>query len=231
MRTFIRLSLTFWLLGLLGFLMAAAVAAVELEGSLALLNRKGTKPARGVDLRDAVIWWEPAEKKAIQPIEGGAEMAMIKKQFDPRVVIVTPGTAVHFPNGDPILHNVFSVSGDNGFDLGLYRKGPGKSYTFEEEGVVRVFCNVHHAMVGYVLVLGTPHRVRPGKDGRFVLSDLAEGEGDLVVWHERGEDPMRMKLTLPHEDEVELSLEMSRARVPTHLNKAGRNYARASDAY
>jgi plastocyanin len=178
-----------------------------------------------------VVWWESAEKSPAQPIEGGAEMAMIKKEFDPRVLIVTPGTAVRFPNVDPILHNVFSVSGDNSFDLGLYRKGPGESYTFGEEGVVRVFCNVHHSMVGYVLVLGTEHPVRPDKDGRFDLSDLAEGEGDLVVWHERAEEPVRVKLTLPHEGEVDLSLKMSRARVPTHLNKVGRNYARPSDDY
>ena len=34
------------------------------------------------------------------------------------------------PNEDPISHNLFSVSPANTFDLGLYRKGSGKTQKF-----------------------------------------------------------------------------------------------------
>lgn len=216
---------------LLAMLLAAMAPAAELEGSLQLLNRKGTKSARGVDPREAVIWWEPAEKVVVEPLEDGAEMAMVDKEFDPRVLIVTRGSQVRFPNNDPILHNVFSVSGENSFDLGLYRKGPGEAYLFEEEGVVRVFCNVHHSMVGYVLVLGTPFVARPDEQGKFALAELPDGTGHLVVWHERGEEPMSMALDLPEDKSVQLSLKMTRARIPKHLNKVGRDYPRSSDDY
>ncbi len=228
MRDFIRISVT---LGVLGSLLAGLAPAAEIRGSLELLNRKGTRPARGVDPRDAVIWWEPDEKEEVDPIEGGAVMVTAEKEFEPRVLVITRGTTVRFPNSDPILHNVFSVSGDNRFDLGLYRKGPGKSFVFEYDGVVRVFCNVHHSMVAYVVVLDTPHFVRADKQGRFLLPELAEGSGNLVVWHERSKTPLRQELSLPYDGALEVSLNMTRARVPKHLNKAGRSYARLSDDY
>ena len=44
------------------------------------------------------------------------------KEFRPRVVAVAAGGTVDFPNEDPIFHNVFSVSGENRFDLDLYKK-------------------------------------------------------------------------------------------------------------
>ena len=33
------------------------------------------------------------------------------KEFRPRVLAIPRGSKVRFPNSDPILHNVFSVSG------------------------------------------------------------------------------------------------------------------------
>lgn len=46
------------------------------------------------------------------------------------------GAEVVFPNQDPILHNVFSLTPDNDFDLGLYGRGEGRSVTFSTTGLV-----------------------------------------------------------------------------------------------
>ena len=73
--------------------------------------------------------------------------------------------------------------------------------------------------------------MRPDEEGHFALRDLAEGPGHLVVWHERGEEPMRQPITLPSETPIDVSLKMTRARVPTHLNKTGGDYPRPSDDY
>ena len=44
------------------------------------------------------------------------------KEFTPHVVVVPVGGTVEFPNEDPIFHNAFSVSGENRFDLDLYKR-------------------------------------------------------------------------------------------------------------
>jgi hypothetical protein len=146
-----------------------------------------------------------------------------QKQFLPRVLVVPRGARVRFPNQDPILHNVFSVSPGNPFDLGLYREGPGKEQKLDKPGLVRVFCNVHHSMVAYILVLDTPYYAQPGPDGAFTLTGLPKGPGRLTVWHEQA-DPWTIDLTLPKPGPVAARVEVVRPRIPPHLNKTGQSY-------
>jgi hypothetical protein len=157
-------------------------------------------------------------------------MTTHRKRFDPRVLVVPVGSIVRFPNRDPILHNVFSISGGNAFDLGLIGGGEGGSARFVEAGVVRVFCNVHHRMVGYVVVVDTPFSTAPAPDGAFRLSGLPAGPGELVVWHERGE-PLRQRVDPASGPPPALRLELTRPLVPVHLNKLGRPYDPARDRY
>jgi hypothetical protein len=94
---------------------------------------------------------------------------------------------------------------------------------FDAAGLVRVFCNVHHAMAAYVLVLDTPYFAAPGPSGEFSLDGLPEGAGTLHVWHARSE-PWSANLTLPATGPVTVPLAITRRRVPPHFDKSGRPY-------
>lgn len=206
---------------------AAAAPAAVLEGHIRL-NGGGKDVA--AEMAGAVVYFEPSTpvETTVPPVP--FEVATVRKAFSPRVLAVPPGSSVRFPNQDPILHNVFSLSGENRFDLGLYRAGEGKSTTFEHPGVVRIFCNVHHDMVAYVLVVDTPHVARPDGDGRFRLDDLPAGPGTLTVWHERAEEWTR-SVAVPLDAPQLVELTLSKARVPQHRNKLGRPYARRARRY
>ena len=132
-----------------------------------------------------MVYFRPAAPVPVAAAKQPVEMITLRKQFSPRILPVTVGTEVRFPNQDPILHNAFSTSKDNGFDIGLYGQGEGKAQRFDHAGYVRVYCNVHHSMVGHILVLDTPFFGRPDAQGRFRLKDLPAGKGDLVVWLDR----------------------------------------------
>jgi len=173
---------------------------------------------------EVVVWFEP-DRPAGEPAPRQEEMITQRKRFLPRVMVVPTGSTVSFPNRDPILHNVFSVSGENRFDLGLMPRGEGGSHTFGEAGVVRVFCNVHHDMVAYVVVVDTAHFGSPTRDGRFRLSDVPDGPGTLSVWHERGQ-VVHMRVD-PAGPPVDLRVEATRPLVPSHLDKTGRPYSRS----
>jgi plastocyanin len=219
-----------------------------LAGTVELLAHGGRRPARGEAVDEAIVWFEPLwtdpEVRA-----GEAVVETVDKSFVPRVLAVTVGSAVRFSNRVPILHNVFSVSRGNAFDLGLLEQGPGEEVTFERSGVVRVFCNVHHDMVAYLLVLETPWFAHPDERGRFVLRGLPPGPGTLHVWHERA-DPAQVPVTVETASGagsaagsatavspglppggVEIRLEISKPRIPPHLNKFGRRYGRSRDRY
>ncbi len=112
-------------------------------------------------------------------------MKSASKRFQPRVVAVPKNTTVEFPNADPIYHNVFSVSGANRFDLGLYRSGASKPKTFEEAGLVRVYCNIHPQMVGLRDGRGLGLRGRDAAERRRSrFPNVPAGARVLKVWHE-----------------------------------------------
>ncbi len=205
-------------------LLVAAAAAPARGWELAGTARLVASAEEGVaaaEVTEAVIYFTPTGGAA-GATATSAEIVMERKQFAPRVVVAGPGSTVRFPNQDPILHNVFSVSGGNAFDLGLYRRGEGRSTTVAEPGLVQVFCNVHHEMVAYVLVVATPHVTRPAADGSFVLGGL-EGPGSLTVWHERGE-ALTVEVA-PGRPPLGLELPLTKPQVPRHQNKEGRPYA------
>jgi plastocyanin len=201
------------------------VAGDEISGRVELLARGGRGPARESDVSQAVVYFEPAGNTPPRRSEAPFEMVTRHKEFLPRVLVVPRGARVRFPNQDPILHNVFSVSPGNAFDLGLYRQGPGKEMKLGRPGLVRVFCNVHHSMVAYILVLDTPYYTQPGPDGQFILSGLPRGPGRLTVWHEQA-DPWTVDLTLPRSQPIAARVEVVRPRIPPHLNKTGHSYFR-----
>lgn len=205
--------------------LAGTAAADDLTGRIELLARGGKGPAKGSDVRLAVVYFEPAAGRGVRPPAQPFDMTTRKKEFLPRVLAVPRGSRVRFPNDDPILHNVFSVSGDNKFDLGLYGKGAGKEKRFDAPGVVRIYCNVHQNMAAYVLVLDTPHAASPERDGSFTLTGLPKGRGRLTVWHEQTE-PLSLDVTVPAPVPVVLRPEVVRPQLTPHLNKLGKPYSR-----
>jgi plastocyanin len=200
----------------------------EIRGRVQLLAKGGKGPAKGSDVRQAVVYFEPAGPQSVRSSDTPFEMVTKSKAFAPRVLVVPKGSRVRFPNQDPILHNVFSVSSPNQFDMGLYKKGPGKEKRFEEPGLVRVFCNVHHEMVAYVLVLDTPYYVSPDAQGEFVLTGLPRGPGKLTVWHEQA-DPWTVEIDPSGKPAgpVMARVEIVRPLIPAHLNKLGQSYFRS----
>lgn len=203
--------------------------AAQVTGTVSFVDRDGKNASAKIDPRHTVVYFEPANPpgKAPSPAKvtaGTAEMVTRGKEFVPTVLPVTRGTTVRFPNFDPILHNVFSVSGSNRFDLGLYSKGAGKPYVFKNPGVARIFCNVHHAMVGYVLVLDTVYFTTASASGAFSLPALPEVVGKLTVWHPQI-DPLIVEVR-PGAPLPQLRVTVTKERVPSHLNKSGKEYSR-----
>ena len=117
---------------------------------------------------------EPRQRRRPRAAKG-ADEELPQKRFDPRVVAVRKNATVEFPNADPIYHNVFSVSGANRFDLGLYRSGASKSKKFDEPGLVRVYCNIHPQMVGFVMVVDSDFVAVTGPDGAFRFESVPPG--------------------------------------------------------
>ena len=229
-RIFVRAGVRSLVLAALLALCPEILRADDLHGHLQLLAKGGKEPARGSDVRQAVVYFEPASPQPLKAPEKPFEMVTRRKEVEPRLLVIPRGAKVRFPNEDPILHNVFSVSAPNQFALGLSQHGAGKEKRFEQPGLVRVYCNVHHDMVAYILVLDTPFHAVPDANGEFALLGLPRGPGKLTVWHEQA-DPWTMSVDLPQKGPLTVGLQIVRPLIPSHLNKAGKSYFRSGDRY
>jgi hypothetical protein len=154
-----------------------------------------------------------------------AQMAQTGKRFEPKVLAVAKNATVEFPNTDPVYHNVFSVSGSNRFDLGLYRSGATKSKKFEDAGVVRVYCNIHPQMVGFVLVVDSDYVAVTGPDGTFRFDNLPPGNYTLKVWSEEsGESAQPVSVGAAPGAPVAVRLDATGFKAEPHKNKYGKDY-------
>jgi plastocyanin len=160
------------------------------------------------DVRRGLVYLDTAPRGAFdEPEPTRAVMDQRNETFVPRLIAVTTGSVVDFPNSDRTYHNVFSLSRARRFDLGRYASGRSKSVRFDRPGVVRVFCDIHSHMSAFVVVFNHPFfRVTDG-DGRYRLDAVPAGTYTVVGWYE-GEARVQRSVTVPAGGTVELDLEV-----------------------
>jgi len=191
------------------------------EGRVVLV-RSGTALT---DASNAVVWIEAAHAAGGSAPAAGL-MKSEQKKFSPRVLVVRRSATVQFPNADSIYHNAFSVSGQNRFDLGLYRSGASREKKFEEPGLVRVYCNIHPQMVGFVMVVDSDFGAVTGSDGAFRFDEVPAGSHTVRVWHEEAGESQAAPVTV-HSGPgapVILRLDVTSFRPIPHKNKYGKDY-------
>src|SRR5947209_16732180 len=149
-------------------LAAAPLAAGTVSGKITFITKRGQNPVAS----ETLVWLEPAGGKNMKRPPATYQMITRGKALIPHVLAIPVGSTVEFPNDDPISHNLFSLSTNNTFDLGLYRRGSGKSHKFDIPGVVNVYCNVHPSMSAVIQVMATPYYTFADAAGNYALVDI-----------------------------------------------------------
>lgn len=163
---------------------AAVVGAIVLAGpARAGSLQVQVQDKTGKPLPNAVVFLESAEAKAAAKPLKGIEVAQVAKQFTPTVTVVTPGTAVLFPNQDTVRHHVYSFSPIKTFELKLYAGVPANPVVFDKVGVAVLGCNIHDNMVAWVLVVDTPYFGQTDAQGKLNLDNMPNGNYKLRTWH------------------------------------------------
>lgn len=139
--------------------------------------------AAGRALPEAVVLLEPVSGKvAVRPMPE-VQIAQEKRQFVPRVTLITVGTPVSFPNFDTVRHHVYSFSKAKTFEIKLYAGVPGRPEVFDKPGIAVLGCNIHDRMAAWVVVADTPWHAMSGADGLARIADAPPGAYQLSVWH------------------------------------------------
>ena len=138
----------------------------------------------GLPVRDAVVELY-ASKPPASMIRFPWKMGMAQKdqQFTPGTLIVARGSTVAFPNLDNVRHSIYSFSKPARFEIELYGRDQTRTHTFTVTGSVKLGCNIHDQMRGYIRVTETPFAGKTDHNGYVTLNGMTSGAARLTVWH------------------------------------------------
>jgi plastocyanin len=189
-----------------GLVRLVAAASPPIQSGAYPSRRVSAAPVASPEIAHVVVF--PKNPPAGRPPSvTHARMVQQDESFSPKVIAITRGSTVMFPNDDPFFHNVFSLSPGASFDLGRYRRGESRSRTFTRPGLVKVYCHLHSHMAASILVFDHPYFVIPSPDGSFALGNLPAGAYELAAWHERiGESVQTVRVEGGRTARVEFTL-------------------------
>jgi plastocyanin len=132
----------------------------------------------------AVIVLEPKTPRAFAPQAEKPVMDQVGLTFGPELLVVRTGEPVEFRNNDDTLHNVnvkneetreqaFNVAIPSG---GLY------AFTFAQDGVYNVTCDIHPEMMAWVVAAPSPFATQTKADGSFSFDDVPAGPYVVVAY-------------------------------------------------
>jgi plastocyanin len=131
----------------------------------------------------------------------------VECRFEPEVQVIREGR-LDVINKDPVLHNTHGYYGKRtAFNLALPNEGQTIPVDLPREGTVRVDCDAHGWMEGWVYVVDNPYYAVTGPDGKFKITDVPPGEYKLVaVQHYTGPMEMPVKVTASQPTNLEIEL-------------------------
>jgi plastocyanin len=105
--------------------------------------------------------------------------------FKPHVAFVPMGAELAILNSDGILHNIHTYSEKNPA-INIAQPGFKKRLvqTFTQPEVIRVACDVHNWMGGYIVVVDHPYYSITDAEGNFELTNVPAGTYTVQYWQE-----------------------------------------------
>lgn len=139
-----------------------------------------------------------------------AEATVVNERcsFAPRVQVMRPDAIVKTTSKDAVLHTTQAQS-ENGrtiFNVALPVPGITISKPIGPAGTVRLGCNTHPWMRGWVIVTEFASAIS-GADGRFTIANVPPGTYELRVWHEVLKGAPR-KITVTAGKQTEINFEL-----------------------
>ncbi|MFQ5527575.1 MAG: hypothetical protein ACE5GX_15095 [Thermoanaerobaculia bacterium] len=180
-----------------GVLAGTIVGKTTLEGDYQIAGRETMdadaliKAKRSVVVSDrgglanVVVSVENVKGSHVAPSEP-AELNQKEKTFVPHVLPVVKGQPVEFVNSDLILHNIHAFDGETTiFNTAMPFQGQRMPVNLEsDDDVVKVTCDVHKNMQGWVLLRDNPFFGVSKETGLFSIEDVPAGTYSLRAWHE-----------------------------------------------
>lgn len=133
----------------------------------------------------------------------------VKCQFQPQVQVVPMGD-VEVVNSDPVLHNTKAFYGRrSAFNVALPNQGQRIKAELPRPGEVRLECDAHGWMQGWVYVADSPYYAVTPQDGTFTMTDVPPGDYTLVAF-QGYTGPSETSVTVKPKETAQVSFELKK---------------------
>jgi plastocyanin len=190
---------------------AAAVSTVQNTGTLTgvVTTKAAGLPSARATIDQNVCGNEVADETIVRDAAGQVANAVItlagvkssnnapaagvlneKCRFSPHVQIVRPNATITTSSTDPMLHttNAANAAGKTLFNVALPLPGIKITKAVGPLGVVRLNCNTHPWMRGWIVVTDDMAAISGG-DGKFTMPTVPAGTYEVRLWHEQLKAP------------------------------------------
>ena len=132
---------------------------------------------------NAIIFLETKTKMKI-PNQKTLKLTVdqIDLQFSPKHTIVPIGSTVKFSNQDTEVHNIYSKSMNNQFNLGAMSSGMVQTISLLQPGPIVLRCNLHKDMVGTIFVVPNGYYTQPDEQGKYEFNEVKSAGYIMQAW-------------------------------------------------
>jgi len=130
-------------------------------------------------------------------------------EYAPHVMLAPAGQQVDIQNSDGILHNIHTYSDKNppvNIAQPKFKKTVNASFNTPE--VVKLSCDVHGWMQGWLVVEDDPYYVVTDEKGAFKITDIPPGDYEVKVWQEKL-GPSTQKITVKPGADTTVNFELA----------------------
>jgi len=142
--------------------------------------------------------------------ETGGTLDQKDCRYAPHVVLSPAGTELSIVNSDGILHNIHTSSVKNPpFNKAQPKFKKEMKESFAQPETVKLACDVHGWMAGWLIVQDTPYYAVTDANGSFKITDVPPGDYELKFWHETlGETTQ--KVSVKAKEEAKVAIDMAK---------------------
>ena len=142
-----------------------------------LINGKPPSP-------NTLVFLETKTKMRVKDQKKGQSITINQSglNFQPRHSIVQVGATITFANHDKEVHNIYSKSQGNQFNLGAMAAGSFKSIEVNKAGPIVLRCNMHKDMIGTLFVVPNGYYTQPNAKGVYEFKNVKSEGYIMQVW-------------------------------------------------
>ncbi len=156
------------------------------------VERREIEVAKNGSLKDVVVFLEHVPKgKGWEKPPEGFFLDQKRCAFLPQLLVIPRGAELTILNSDQILHNIHTYELIGSAKRTLFNIAQPKfkpkvtqKFTVRKGNTpVRIECDAHNWMLGWIFVADNPYSTVVGDNGSFKISDIPPGKYKLKVWH------------------------------------------------